>query len=279
MLNVRDLKFKKINDPVKGVPLAFAKQNMLEGFQPQEKKKKTKDISVTKTTNSLKLLDAYGDILKTFQKIDKRTGFYSYAYSFQMDNSDESETITEIDALYNRCCEKVASLNASEIDISKFVAYTSIFANENCFEHTLGLFLSAAMNESSEDNFSLNLLSLKSKPIHLVAYRNICNVKIFGNIGSNAVNKMEFGHVEITGDIDENFASQMLSGEIIVKGKCKDICGDAYGGTVRISGKFTIKNVDTLGSEVNIFKGRKKIVVDGIVVDPKTIGYDVSNFW
>ncbi len=121
-----------------------------------------------------------------------------------------------------------------------------------------GLFLSALINNSSEENFEILIKHLTQK-IFYTGYKNTKNILFFGHAGNGTGLKMKGGKLVVKGNGDDCVGKELSKGEIIIEGDLLDGTGECM-----LGGKITV-----LGN-TNNDTGHK--MVDGIIEVRKNTG-------
>ncbi len=123
-----------------------------------------------------------------------------------------------------------------------------------------GIFLSALINNSKEENFDIILEHLFTN-IDYMGYKNIKNIKITGNVGCWAGDTMQKGLLTISGNTRENAGNNLCGGTIIIEGSTEE-----YAGSLMRTGKIIIKKkagkylgVDSKAGEIHVYGKIKNI--------------------
>ncbi len=158
--------------------------------------------------------------------------------------------------LTNHIKQEIAGIKYDAKDVAEFSRRLEMLQQtEDNFPLKAGLFLSALISDSSEENFTVYTSQLKRKPTCL-GYMNTKNVfvegglawgaayrmksgrfEVNGNIGKAGGRSMEDGELKINGNTQKELGTQMTGGKIIAYGNVVSVGGDRRGGEVHLEGE------------------------------------------
>src|SRR3989338_823431 len=142
-------------------------------------------------------------------------------------------------------------------DVEKFSIALAEFQEESGFSAKAGIFLSALINNGTDEDYIIHTNHL-TQTINLLGYENTKNVIIDGNLGVFTFYKMKTGQVKVNGNVDNYIGKLMAGGQIIVNGNIDAWVGiEMSGGELIVNGNVRI----WLGSDMS----DGKIVVNGNV--------------
>lgn len=123
--------------------------------------------------------------------------------------------------------------------IEQFSLAFTIFQDSSTVISTLaGRFLSAIINNSSDQDFTIHTQHLDIK-IDELGFENIKNMAVMGDLGNLTGNLMKKGLILVKGSVGYATGHRMEDGEIFVEKDCNgDIAPFATGGVIRIDGKI-----------------------------------------
>ena len=178
---------------IKGVPPAFAKQNMLEGFQPQKRKQDNNEFQVKENKHVKKICGIFPIYLKAMDKKDD-----------PMDGYDLSVDLINL----------VKKKGFSSKDIELFCYELKNYESISEYKYHTGIFISALMNLSKDKKFTLYLGDL-TKDIFYIGYLNADELIINGDVGSG-IGDAQSGMITLNGDLYGNIHDQ--DGTLIING-------------------------------------------------------------
>ena len=132
----------------------------------------------------------------------------------------------------------VKGINYTVRDVERFVIALAEFTEQTEFERRAGFFISALVNNCSDDNFRLPLKYLPN-PLHFLGMENTKNIIIEGNVDVSLGIRMDGGSIIVEGDSMDGVGDSMKSGLIIVNGSSSAVDGvgnNMTGGKVVIRG-------------------------------------------
>ena len=140
--------------------------------------------------------------------------------------------------MYDNVCVKAAqSFRYTAHDITEFALQLAPCV-ESFSDHMLyatGLFITALVNESKENDFTLHLEHL-SRPLPNIGYRNRKNLTVYGNLGQWAFHHQESGAGIVHGNCDHGFCGCKQGGLTVINGDALNPAGDTIGGQTIING-------------------------------------------
>jgi formylmethanofuran dehydrogenase subunit C len=141
-----------------------------------------------------------------------------------------------LDNVYDLAVQLTNSIKYSSQDIALFSISLVHFQSEQFFVRGTGEFLSALINNSEDENFTIVTSNL-SFPISNIGYKNTKNISIEGNAGNNVGVGMIRGAIHVNGNVGDTLGYKMDDGIITVNGNSKYQTGrDMNGGTIIING-------------------------------------------
>jgi hypothetical protein len=231
-------------------------------------------------------------------KIDKR--LEGLLREFKRTLKDPGPDRLNFPNIYERMLQTGIKYNSKEIET--FSLLIPKYQNFEGFNSYAGLFLSALITKSEDNDFIVHTKTLENPPI-LIGYRNSKNIVIKGNAGSylgrsmkkgriiaegnvesNVGHNMEEGLIEIIGDSNTCAGWSMKGGKIIIRGSSKNFLGfymtrgeiivnsnvEGFtapcmnGGEIHLNGDYGTIPKDIKGG--NIYHKGKLIIKDGKAV-------------
>jgi glutamate synthase domain-containing protein 3 len=187
------------------------------------------------------------------------------------------------DSYHNIANLLVGGLVYGRDDVTMFSLMLADLQHEYAFVSRSGIFLSALINNSPEDAFTIRTDHL-TKPVHGIGSCNTKEIAVFGNAGHYTGYTMKGGSLTIHGDVGDHIGHGMSGGDIIVHGDAEDYAGEHMtGGTMRMhdsgydtghlmgGGKIFIEG--STGTQLGEFFSKGEIHVDGEI---KGIARDVE---
>ncbi|MDD5172359.1 MAG: hypothetical protein PHF60_04975, partial [Candidatus ainarchaeum sp.] len=134
-----------------------------------------------------------------------------------------------------------------------------------------GLFLSALINISKEDDYTIHVANYPQAP-NRIGHRNCKNITVHGDIGNDAGDHMEYGILRINGNVGDRLGSNMKYGMIELNGNAdvdagyhmeygrivingnagKDIGARMHDGIIILNGDTTIVGTSMNGGVLRI---------------------------
>lgn len=143
---------------------------------------------------------------------------------------------TEPHTTYSKAFEQVRDLVYSTKDVEKFSVFLEELQDEDVFSDKAGYFLSALINNGSDDDYTIHTSHL-SRPIHFLGFRNKKNVLVEGDLGDYAFTRMERGNFTVNGDACDRAGHRMNSGEVLIRKNAGYRLGDKmFGGRITLEG-------------------------------------------
>src|SRR5208283_1236224 len=135
---------------------------------------------------------------------------------------------------YGNCVTAVRNLDYSAKEVERFSLSIAEFQNEDGFGKKFGLFLSALVNTSQEDEFVIHTTNLDC--IDFIGYRNEKEVIVKGNCDRGIGSEMKGGSIQVEGNAEE-IGAGMEYGKITVKGNAGGKIGwFMKGGEITVDG-------------------------------------------
>jgi|SRR5208283_2619044 len=126
--------------------------------------------------------------------------------------------------------------HVSSVDIAKFSLALVELAGEELFDVKAGLLLSALINNSPEERFSVFTSHLECYP-SFFAYRNTKHIEVNGPLSGDAGWSMDGGSLLVKGDVRGDLGSSIRNGSIIVEGDVWAGTGTSmHGGIIEVKG-------------------------------------------
>jgi len=132
----------------------------------------------------------------------------------------------------------IEGISISSRDVERFCVLLIEHQDEPIFHLKSGLFLSALINSSNDNEFHLSTQHLKERICNL-GYRNKKKIIIDGNLGFNVGIEMKKGVILVRGDTYDGVGDKMEGGSIIICGNssgCDGIGNNMHGGAILIKG-------------------------------------------
>jgi len=164
---------------------------------------------------------------------------------------------------YDKFLGELKGLRCSAVDIGSFSMELVKYQGEDWFSEKAGIFLSALMNNSADNEFYIHTSNL-TIPVEFLGFRNTKNFTVDGNIGINLGVQMEGGAITVKGECMASIGNMMQGGTITVEGSVGDLIGVRMkGGTITVYGNA--------GNEIGIEMEGGAILVKG------RAGRDIGN--
>ncbi len=127
--------------------------------------------------------------------------------------------------LYEHCTELLEGIKCSAEDVRDVVVALKKYEPYKMFEFC-GVFLSALVNMSDEDNFSI-LTTHFEKGVNFLGLNNLKNLTILGNTNNFTGAYMKKGVITVKGNVNNNAGEGLKDGRINIFG---DVLGGLLGG-------------------------------------------------
>ncbi len=177
---------------------------------------------------------------------------------------------------YHAALKLISGAEYAAEDVKEFSVVLKKYESAKFFEKTSGLFLSALINNSKEED--LEVITEHFYKINYLGYLNEKNLTVIGNLGNNTGNhcaggrikilgstelftgySMDGGELIIEGNTGDNAGFCMSGGKLIIKGNAGDNTGwSMRGGEIHISGKYVSIGPDCVG-EGKVYCKRKLV--------------------
>ncbi len=118
---------------------------------------------------------------------------------------------------YSMIRDAAGGLRYSAKDVETFSIALSAYQRDGWFPYKAGLFLSALINISKEDEFVIHTTHL-AEPVHYLGIYNTKRISVHGDAGMYAGNLMKSGTMIVDGNTDFRLGCDMKGGCIILKG-------------------------------------------------------------
>jgi formylmethanofuran dehydrogenase subunit C len=201
------------------------------------------------STPSQKCLDKVKDVEEVeFDPVYKQ--LISLYKKFEIDDP------AAIEENYNKAIELISNLNYSSEDITEFSRNLIQIQDDPDFEYKAGIFISALINKSNEDEFKI--VTKGSKSMSYLGYKNTkkividgdagdmlgykmsnqnSKITVLGNAGDSVGKEMNGGFIVVQGDAGDRIGEKMKNGSIIVIGDAGFVVGkEMENGFIRIDG-------------------------------------------
>ncbi len=142
----------------------------------------------------------------------------------------------EEEDLYDEACESLKGMKYSSKDVTIFSLMLKKYESSSNFVFLAGLFLSALINLSEEQNFEILTSDLIEK-IWCMGIKNVKNITVKGCLGDGVGYSMKKGKIVIEGRAGYNLGFQASRGKIYVRDGIEDIAADC-GATVYEGGEL-----------------------------------------
>lgn len=166
------------------------------------------------------------------------------------------------DELYEEAMERVEDIEVDSEMVADFVGGLDEDIAERDKDWVSGIYISAAINSSEEDFFTLP----ETENIEYLGYKNQKDIRIEGDV-ADIGSEMQEGEITVEGDVTGSAGHKMEDGEITVKGSTGRETGQKMqGGQILVEGDTGIH----LGKEMT----DGEIVVEGHAED--SVGYQME---
>jgi len=161
---------------------------------------------------------------------------------------------------YEQSLLLIKGIDLTSTDITMFSIALAKLAEEN-FSQASGIFLSALINNCTEDRFAIVAKHFE-EPVSCIGYRNTKDIMIDGDAGDFVGLDMEGGAIVVNGRAGREIGRGMRNGKIIVNGNAGDTVGRYMeGGEIRLEGDYYLLSDNVRGG--SIYHKGKLIVKDG----------------
>jgi hypothetical protein len=143
--------------------------------------------------------------------------------------------IGDVERCYSFAESVVSGLESTPELVERLSIAIQKSQGEGHFDSSAGFFLSALMNTGEGNNYTIH--SCPAQPICWLAYNNIKDFVVEGNVGCFLARQMKGGKVVINGNLDHTVGEYMTGGEIIINGNADELLGKMLeGGTITCKG-------------------------------------------
>ncbi len=216
---------------------------------------------------------------KRFERVAMARGFDRYKREakreVRLPEVKENETLKQLKAAwkiftidgnnfglyhnYDKILSLIRNIGWSAKDVEQFSLMLIEFQNEPVFHFKAGLFLSALINESADQEFIIHTTYLE-KSIYNLGTFNKKIVRIKGDAGKDLGELMQRGHIFLEGNACQGVGSGMRDGLIEIEGNVEDYMGHAMkGGIIVINGNATFNVGDHMKDGMIIVRGNADI--------------------
>ena len=201
------------------------------------------------STHSQKCLDQVKDVEEVqFDPVYKR--LINLYKKFEIDDP------AAIEENYSKALELISNLNYSSEDINEFSRNIKEIQDDPDFEYKAGIFISALINKSNENEFKI--VTKGSISMSYLGYKNTkkividgdagdmlgykmsdqnSKITVLGNAGDSVGKEMNGGFIVVQGDAGDRIGEKMKNGSIIVIGDAGFVVGkEMENGFIRIDG-------------------------------------------
>ena len=120
---------------------------------------------------------------------------------------------------------------------------------ETCTAEISGLFLSALIDESRDDDFTIH--TVEELSLMLLGYKNRKNITLVGEDSHFVGNHMLGGTITIRFGRSDGIGFRMEGGRIIIEGDFETNCGELRAGsTVEVKGNLTNSSIQSRGGKI-----------------------------
>jgi hypothetical protein len=179
-------------------------EDLFDGLRPEKEQGEDRRIEVKRDERLEEMIAGFERVLK-----NKKLNPLGYQETY--------ERISKIPRRYN-----------SE-EIEKFTLLLGKYQDSVNFDEIPGLFLSALINQSDDENFVLHTGYLTSY-LHYIGWLNKKNITIKGNAGTCLGRSMKNGKIIVEGDSRNNTGVLMSGGLIEIRGEANDYVGSQMSG-------------------------------------------------
>src|SRR5208283_2248609 len=130
-------------------------------------------------------------------------------------------------------------------DIEDFSIVLGEFQGGTCFSTKAGLYLSALINSSEEENFVVHTTAF-AEPIISIGYCNTKNITVIGDAGQYVGDDMEKGTIIVKGNAGDDVGWHMKGGSITIEGNA----GECAGCHMRRGAIIVTGNADRVGDHM-----------------------------
>lgn len=156
--------------------------------------------------------------------------------------------LRDVEGTYSRALRHVHALDYTAQDVTAFpLTLAEQYSNLDEDQDGLGMFISALVNNSKEQDFTIALPHLI---VGHIGYKNSKNLTIIGDVGPRAGRGMQSGNLTIRGNANDNVGDVMLGGHLIVFGNARNHIADGMKG-----GNLTITGSVAMGAGSNMHGG------------------------
>ena len=199
---------------------------------------------------------------KKFKRYKKEKGIYTrktgvcqskgikqIVDAWQRFGFEHSHCIEETDLNYKNALFVIKGLDYTAEDVTRFSLMLGKFQDEKDFKDKAGLFMSALINSSNEDDFTVYTSHLEE--IMFLGFSNSKNIVVMGLAGEYLCCDMKNGTVVVNGDALE-IGMQMKGGKIVIKGNASSVGEEMNGGVVVIEGDVDMIWHTLKGGEIHV---------------------------
>jgi hypothetical protein len=141
-----------------------------------------------------------------------------------------------IEANYREVLDAIKGVNYSSTDVEKFCVALAEFQDEDQFSSNAGIFLSALINNCTDNDFVINTRHF-SEGIALLGYQNTKNILVSGDVGAALGLEMKCGTITVRGNAGESVGIDMIGRRITVEGHSGMRLGAGMlGGIIEVKG-------------------------------------------
>jgi hypothetical protein len=130
---------------------------------------------------------------------------------------------------YQGMLAKIGDLAYTAQDVTSFSEQLALFQKEGDFSFRAGLLLSALINHSQGEKFTINTYRL-STPVSVLGYHNTKDIVVNGGLGDGTAIMMESGSMLVKGNVGEMLCDRMTGGTVRVTGYAGNWAADAMDG-------------------------------------------------
>lgn len=146
-----------------------------------------------------------------------------------------TESLPNIGGEYDKILQLIGDIGYSSKDVEKFSIGLVEFEEDDCFR-TVGLFLSALINNCKDNDFVIHTQNLRWL-INSLGFRNTKNIVVNGNVGRFTGDDMQGGSIVVNGHTEIWLGVRMKGGSITVKGSTAQQVGENMeGGSIIVEG-------------------------------------------
>lgn len=139
---------------------------------------------------------------------------------------------------YSKALGFIRGINYSAKDVENFSIALAEFQGPDYFGAKAGYFLSALINNGTENEYVIHTNHLAEK-IHLLGFENTKNIVVEGDLGEKTGVRMKGGNILVKGNVEKSLGQWMTGGKIVIDGDATRFIGDEMtGGEIHLNGNY-----------------------------------------